>query len=126
VGDGALVLLALGEQRDLAIGQALAQLQEARHADHVGRLGPAQEVAGQVRGHRHLDPADLREQRDVDREVGEDRLVGQAYTAGAGAEFLDRHAGVDREGQRGLDQLLDLFRRDLRHRSPRGVGLRST
>jgi hypothetical protein len=99
----------------------------------LSRAGPAQEVAGEIRGDRELDPAQHAQDRHIDRIVGqaheqgpghraarahEQWFVGQSHPATAVADLLDLDAHFDRPGQFLFRHLMQFRERDLGHGLP--------
>src|SRR5579883_61008 len=64
-------LVAVRPDADLADRQALAELHKERLAEKIARTRPHQEVDVEVGRHRELHPADLGEDGDIERDVGE-------------------------------------------------------
>src|SRR5580692_12527746 len=79
--------LADREYRDFAHRQSLAELQQPRLADEVGGAGFAQEINIEMGGDRKLDRADLRENGDVEPDIGE-REKGRAGNRAAGPQLI--------------------------------------
>src|SRR5215831_1445758 len=115
VGNG--LRLAVRANGDLAGGEPLAELEEARLGDQVARRGLAQKIDVEVDGHRQRDRADRGKHRHVHRKVRK-RHHGRAGNRAARpdrdmAESLPHPAaalpyGFDRKATLGIEGLRKL------------------
>jgi hypothetical protein len=76
-----------GKHRHLAYRQPLTQLKQPRFPDEIGRARLAQEIDVEIGGDREFDMAKLRENRDIEGDVGQ-RENGRTGNRAAGAQLF--------------------------------------
>src|SRR5271156_4308033 len=114
------VALSLRVERPLADREPLAELDQPGFADEVGRRGLAQEVDRHVGGDRMGDPAELAQDRDIERDVAErehcwpgngpavpqvSRMMDEAQRCGHRREVFDPKVAPFPELREDLDEI---------------------